>query len=233
MECKRCGADNPPAKRTCMECGAILEGYTVNNVTGEYGYRGSDGGWYKSEEEYREAIKEKIIEGYGYVISEKFEWFEAGDLFEGLYDGNLRHIRSGIIVTPTPELKKLFHSLDGPIDKVALARQDAMLEDFMKNFPRHPGEYEPSKPYSKNDCILHNGVKMVCRGDGTDDYFKMKRRFKWIKVVLVSWTAFCVLYGLFGLVSFVTTISNVLFMAFLLWMVRHEEKRRDDEFLKI
>lgn len=52
MKCKRCGAEMPDAKRTCSECGAFLEGYTLNNVTGEYGYRGADGGWYKSEEEY-------------------------------------------------------------------------------------------------------------------------------------------------------------------------------------
>ena len=52
MKCKRCGADNPDAKRVCTECGAFLEGYTLNNVTGEYGYRGADGGWYKTEEEY-------------------------------------------------------------------------------------------------------------------------------------------------------------------------------------
>lgn len=42
----------PDAKRTCSECGAFLEGYTLNNVTGEYGYRGADGNFYKSEEEY-------------------------------------------------------------------------------------------------------------------------------------------------------------------------------------
>jgi len=53
MRCKRCGAENPEAKRTCTECGAFLEGYTLNNVTGEYGYRGADGGFYKSEEDYR------------------------------------------------------------------------------------------------------------------------------------------------------------------------------------
>lgn len=36
-----------------MNCGACLEGYTFNNVTGEYGYRGSDGYFYHSEEEYK------------------------------------------------------------------------------------------------------------------------------------------------------------------------------------
>ena len=53
MRCKRCGEENGDAKRICSRCGAFLEGYTLNNVTGEYGYRGADGGWYKSEEEYR------------------------------------------------------------------------------------------------------------------------------------------------------------------------------------
>lgn len=53
MKCKKCGEENGDAKRTCSRCGAFLEGYTLNNVTGEYGYRGADGGWYKSEEEYR------------------------------------------------------------------------------------------------------------------------------------------------------------------------------------
>lgn len=53
MICKKCGEENGDAKRTCSHCGAFLEGYTLNNVTGEYGYRGADGRWYKSEEEYR------------------------------------------------------------------------------------------------------------------------------------------------------------------------------------
>lgn len=53
MICKRCGAENSDVKRTCCECGAFLEGYTLNNITGEYGYRGGDGVFYKNEEEYR------------------------------------------------------------------------------------------------------------------------------------------------------------------------------------
>ncbi len=53
MKCKRCGAEMPDAKITCSECGAFLEGNALNNVTGEYGYRGADGNFYKSEEEYR------------------------------------------------------------------------------------------------------------------------------------------------------------------------------------
>ena len=52
MKCKQCGEENGDAKRTCSCCGAFLDGYTLNNVTGEYGYRGSDGNFYKSEEEY-------------------------------------------------------------------------------------------------------------------------------------------------------------------------------------
>ncbi len=44
-------------KRTCQYCGSFLEGYTVNNVTGEFGYRGGDGGWYKNEQDYLNKIK--------------------------------------------------------------------------------------------------------------------------------------------------------------------------------
>lgn len=43
MDCPKCGAINGSAKRTCYKCGAILSGYTINNVTGEYGYRNPDG----------------------------------------------------------------------------------------------------------------------------------------------------------------------------------------------
>ena len=57
MICKKCGKMNAPAKRCCSHCGSFLEGYTVNNVTGEYGYRGGDGGWYKNEQEYLNKIK--------------------------------------------------------------------------------------------------------------------------------------------------------------------------------
>lgn len=53
MTCKKCGTDNGTCKKTCINCGACLEGYTFNNVTGEYGYRGSDGYFYHSEEEYK------------------------------------------------------------------------------------------------------------------------------------------------------------------------------------
>ena len=51
-------------KRTCQYCGSFLEGYTVNNVTGEFGYRGGDGGWYINETEYKnKIIIMRILEG--------------------------------------------------------------------------------------------------------------------------------------------------------------------------
>lgn len=43
MECIKCGASNAPLKKSCYRCGAILPGYTTNNVTGEYGFRNPDG----------------------------------------------------------------------------------------------------------------------------------------------------------------------------------------------
>lgn len=52
MKCKNCGAENSDGRKCCTECGEFLEGYTVNNVTGEYGYRGGNGNWYRSAYDY-------------------------------------------------------------------------------------------------------------------------------------------------------------------------------------
>ena len=46
MRCKKCGTENAPLKKCCDTCGAFLAGYTINNVTGEYGYRDEDGKFY-------------------------------------------------------------------------------------------------------------------------------------------------------------------------------------------
>uniref|UniRef100_A0A6M3MCZ2 Putative Ran binding protein n=1 Tax=viral metagenome TaxID=1070528 RepID=A0A6M3MCZ2_9ZZZZ len=43
QKCKRCGEMNAPLKKTCIRCGAFLEGYTINNATGKYGYRHANG----------------------------------------------------------------------------------------------------------------------------------------------------------------------------------------------
>lgn len=43
MRCSYCGRDVPDAKKTCPYCGSFMVGYTINNVTGEYGYRDENG----------------------------------------------------------------------------------------------------------------------------------------------------------------------------------------------
>ena len=43
--CQECGEHNAICKRICMGCGAFLEGWTINNVTGKLGYRSADGRW--------------------------------------------------------------------------------------------------------------------------------------------------------------------------------------------
>jgi len=60
MRCKKCGEENAELKRCCSSCGAFLEGYTLNNVTGEFGYRGGDGGWYKNKAEYMKTKNMKV-----------------------------------------------------------------------------------------------------------------------------------------------------------------------------
>ncbi len=41
--CRKCGESNAPLKKCCQFCGAVLEGRTINNVTGKTGYRNADG----------------------------------------------------------------------------------------------------------------------------------------------------------------------------------------------
>lgn len=43
MKCTKCRTDNAPAKKTCENCGTILSGVTINNVTGQKGVRNPDG----------------------------------------------------------------------------------------------------------------------------------------------------------------------------------------------
>ena len=61
MICKKCGKSNAPIKKCCTSCGSFLVGMTINNVTGEYGYRGGDGLFYKSEEEYNDKKNEPKV----------------------------------------------------------------------------------------------------------------------------------------------------------------------------
>ena len=58
--CSECGEHNAPLKRTCIRCGAILDGWTVNNVTGEYGYRSKDGTFTTLKEMNQGKIKEDV-----------------------------------------------------------------------------------------------------------------------------------------------------------------------------
>lgn len=60
MKCKICGTDNPELRKTCCECGRFLEGNTINNVTGEYGYRGSNGLFYKNKSEFDYSKTKKL-----------------------------------------------------------------------------------------------------------------------------------------------------------------------------
>jgi hypothetical protein len=52
MKCKKCGETNGEAKRTCGYCGAFLEGECFNNVTGEFGYRDSNGMFHSYQNGY-------------------------------------------------------------------------------------------------------------------------------------------------------------------------------------
>lgn len=71
MRCKKCGEENAEMKRCCSSCGAFLEGYTFNNVTAEFGYRGGDGAWYRNKQEYINFQNMSILDEAIKVIGEK------------------------------------------------------------------------------------------------------------------------------------------------------------------
>ena len=60
MICKECGKDSSPLKKTCSNCGAFLEGRTINNVTGKSGYRTADGDFVPDKQENE--MKDNIID---------------------------------------------------------------------------------------------------------------------------------------------------------------------------
>lgn len=61
MDCPKCGASNAPLKKCCYRCGTILSGYTINNVTGEYGYRNPDGSFTKEPKNLTEEPKSRVV----------------------------------------------------------------------------------------------------------------------------------------------------------------------------
>lgn len=92
MDCPKCGASNAPLKKCCYRCGAILSGWTVNNVTGEYGYRNPDGTFTK--EPKRNADMMEAMQ----QISEAF--------------GKMWEVENGTITFPTP-IGRLIHEPTG------------------------------------------------------------------------------------------------------------------------
>lgn len=86
MDCPKCGASNAPLKKCCYRCGAILTGWTVNNVTGECGYRNFDGTFTKEPKNLTEEPKSRIV-GVSFnhkdgTVSIKLESIFGSDYFK-------------------------------------------------------------------------------------------------------------------------------------------------------
>lgn len=83
MECIKCGASNALLKKSCYRCGAILSGYTINNVTGEYGFRNPDGTFTKGPTEARIIVPRPIgylrhePTGYSLAVYKPISRFQA------------------------------------------------------------------------------------------------------------------------------------------------------------
>lgn len=71
MRCKNCGTDVPSAKKCCPNCGKVMSGFTVNNVTGEYGYRDDNGYFHPVDD------GEVVLHG-GIRLGRPMAWKEGG-----------------------------------------------------------------------------------------------------------------------------------------------------------
>lgn len=95
MKCKTCTQENGECRKTCCYCGKILEGYCINNVSGNHGYRGANGMFYESEQHYLNQIK----------MSETKRIAVAGDIIT--IPENTRVIIEGGVVVFESTLKEL------------------------------------------------------------------------------------------------------------------------------
>lgn len=59
MKCLNCKHENAQIKKSCENCGKFIEGFTMNNVSGEYGYRDHKGYFHSMDSEYVKLILEK------------------------------------------------------------------------------------------------------------------------------------------------------------------------------
>ena len=107
MDCPKCGASNAPLKKTCHNCGAVLSGWTVNNVTGEYGYRNSDGSFTKEPKRNADAMEamQQISKAFGKMWKVK-----NGTIIFPKPIGYLKHDPTGCtlaVYKPIPRFKRI------------------------------------------------------------------------------------------------------------------------------
>lgn len=107
MDCPKCGASNAPLKKTCYNCGAVLNGWTVNNVTGEYGYRNPDGSFSKEPKRNADAIEamQQISKVFGKMLE-----VENGTITLPVPIGYLRHEPTGYSLAVYKPISR-FHAL--------------------------------------------------------------------------------------------------------------------------
>lgn len=61
MKCKKCGHENADVKRTCENCNSFLEGWSLNSITGRWGYR-TDAGKFLLPEQAKEIKQQDFDE---------------------------------------------------------------------------------------------------------------------------------------------------------------------------
>lgn len=137
MKCKKCGEENALLKRCCSRCGAFLEGYTLNNVTGRFGYRGGDGGWYNTREEYiqksshvsmaadRMKKKDRMPRKLKKAMNELRIWEDTGVVFHPNY---LRpYPRTKWVVRAERQFKRTWRKLKNKVIVIQLLEKELKI----------------------------------------------------------------------------------------------------------
>jgi uncharacterized ion transporter superfamily protein YfcC len=66
----------------------------------------------------------------------------------------------------------------------------------------------------------------TCISKSADDSNKpTQARLTWCIIGLYAWMLFCIVYGIMGFGHWLTTVSNTLFTAFLIYLVSTERNR--------
>ena len=158
--------------------------------------------WNKKDFDGRRDLKtksaEKIGGEYAYGCQGLTTWFRLGKYI-------IKHDSANFLRV---ELERLEHELDTLSD-----------EELVK-----PGEWQPTGKYLTNETVETSDGEQWVVAD-SDGNARITVKLKTAMVAIFLWMLFCIAIGIIGIVNWVTTVSNVFFALFMLWLMNHERKQ--------